>query len=69
MVVCLTKLTMEYVMGQTKRQYQEWLEHHYPQEVAQQVKAELNDEWVKQFEQVLKQLLNGRSELGEDKHE
>lgn len=51
-------------MGQTKRQYQEWLEHHYPHEVAQQVKAELNEEWVKQFEQVLKQLLNERSELG-----
>lgn len=48
-------------MGQVKKQYQEWLEHHYPVEVANQVKQELNDAWVEQFESALRQILGNQA--------
>lgn len=41
-------------MGQVKKQYQEWVEHHYPQEVAKEV----NEAWTKQFDKFVQQLMN-----------
>jgi truncated hemoglobin YjbI len=41
-------------MGQSKKQYQEWVEHHFPQEIAK----EINSAWTEQFEQFVQQLMN-----------
>jgi hypothetical protein len=40
-------------MGQSKKQYQEWVEHHFPQEIAK----EINSAWTEQFEQFITKLM------------
>lgn len=57
-------------MGQSKKEYQEWVEHHFPQEVVK----EINNAWTQQFEQFIQQLMNTkfrdeRSESGESDDE
>ena len=57
-------------MGQSKKEYQEWVQHHFPQEVAK----EINEAWTQQFDQFIQQLMNTkfrdeRSESGENKDE
>ena len=41
-------------MGQSKKEYEEWVQHHYPQEIAKEV----NEAWTQQFEQFIQQLMN-----------
>jgi hypothetical protein len=41
-------------MGQVKKQYQDWVEQHIPQEIAKEV----NEAWTQQFEQFIQQLMN-----------
>jgi hypothetical protein len=40
-------------MGQSKKQYEEWVQHHFPQEVAK----EINEAWTQQFEQFIDKLM------------
>jgi hypothetical protein len=40
-------------MGQVKKQYQEWVEQHIPQEVGN----DFNDTWTEQFEQFITKLM------------
>lgn len=40
-------------MGQSKKEYEEWVQHHYPQEIAKEV----NEAWTQQFEQFIQQLM------------
>jgi len=50
-------------MGQSKKQYQEWVQHHFPQEVAK----EINEAWTQHFEQFIQQLMNKQfKEEGDD---
>jgi len=44
----------EDIMGQSKKEYEEWVQHHYPQEIAKEV----NEAWTQQFEKFIQQLMN-----------
>ena len=49
-------------MGQSKKQYQEWVEHHFPKELAKEV----NDAWTEHFEKFIQQLMNKQFKEGDD---
>jgi hypothetical protein len=49
-------------MGQSKKEYQEWVEHHFPQEVVK----EINNAWTQQFEQFIQQLMNTKFKESDD---
>lgn len=55
-------------MGQVKKQYQEWVEQHLPQEVGNDfINAwEVNEAWTKEFEKFIDALLTKKLEENKD---
>ena len=53
------------MLFRSKKQYQEWVEHHFPKELAKEV----NDAWTEHFEKFVQQLMNTKFKEGDDEQD